>query len=47
MYKVITESFTKNGQITEYSRAARVDKKEKVCETVKKLLDRGESHLRH
>ena len=47
IFEIKTESFTKNGKITEYSRAARVDKKEKVCEIVKKLLDRGESYLRH
>ena len=29
----------KNGKITEYSRTPRVNKKEKVCEIVKKLLD--------
>ena len=34
-------------KIAEYSHTARVDKKEKVCEIVKKLLDRGESYLRH
>ena len=37
----------KNGKITKYLRTARVDKKQKVCEIVKKLLDRGESYLRH
>ena len=35
--EIKTESFTKTGKITEYSRTARVDKKEKVCEIVKKL----------
>ena len=47
IFEIKTESFTKNGKITEYSRTARVDKKEKVCEIVKKLLDRSESYLRH
>ena len=47
IFEIKTESFTKNGKITEYSRTAQVDKKEKVCEIVKKLLDRGESYLRH
>ena len=47
IFEIKTESFTKNGKITEYSRTARVDKKEKVCEVVKKLLDRGESYLRY
>ena len=47
IFEIKTESFTKNGEITEYSRTARVDKREKVCEIVKKLLDRGENYLRH
>ena len=47
IFEIKTESFTKNGKITEYSRTARVDKKEKVCEIVQKLLNRGESFLRH
>ena len=41
------QPFPKNIKITEYSRTARVDEKENVCEIVKKLLDRDESYLRH
>ena len=47
IFEIKTESFTKNGKTTDYSRTARVDKKENVCEIVKKLSDRGESCLRH
>ena len=47
IFEIKTESFMKNGKITEYSSTARVNKKEKVCETVKKILHRGESYLRH
>ena len=39
--------FTKNGKNTEYSRTAPVDKKDKICDIVEKLLQKGESYLRH
>ena len=39
IFEIKTESFTKNGKITEHSRKS-------VC-LVKKLLNRGESYLRH
>ena len=46
-FEIKTESCTKNGKITEYSHTAQVDEKEKVCEIVKKLLDRSKCYLPH
>ena len=42
-----TGPFTKNDKNTEYSRTAPVDKKDKICDIVEKLLQKGESYLRH
>ena len=45
MFETKSESSRTNGRVTEHSRTARVDKKEKVCEIVKNLLNRGENFL--
>ena len=38
---------TKVKPFTEYSRIARVDKKDKICNIVEKLLQKGQSYLHH
>ena len=41
------EPFIKNGKTTEHSQTVHVDKKDKICNILKNLLQKGESYLRH
>ena len=47
VFETKVESFTKNDKTKEYSRAARVEIKDKICDIAEKLLQKSGIYLRH